>query len=208
MKNYIIFFLLMLPFWELGQDDEYEDVSTGTFQAGLIVGASASQIDGDQLAGYNKFGYQIGGRVSVRIKEHWEPSIEILFTQKGSRSSNLEGLNLGGTFNYSMNYVEIPVMMNYRDGGILFNAGLSYSRLVQVNEVTIADVTDTELYEPLYRDNELAFVGGLGYFFNKHFALTIRYSRSLFSVADYEFGTPITEPQVHRQLIFRGIYMF
>ncbi len=208
MKLHILLLLVTLPFWSIGQDDEYEDVPQGTFQAGLVVGASVSQIDGDALAGYNKFGYQIGGRVSVRIKERWEPSVEILFTQKGSRSSNIESLDLGGSFNYSMNYVEIPVMMNYRDDGILFNAGLSYGRLVQVNEITIADVNDTELLEPLYRKNELALVGGFGYFLNKNFGLTIRYTQSLFSIADYEFGTPITEPQVNRQLIFRGIYLF
>lgn len=208
MKFYTILFLFCLPALLLAQDEEYEDVPTGTFQAGLIAGFTASQIDGDALIGYNKFGYQIGGRVAVRIKERWEPSLEILFTQKGSRSSNIEGIDNGGTSLYSMNYIEIPIMMNYRDDGIMFNAGFSYGRLVQLNEVTIADVNDTPTYEPLYRKNEFAFIGGLGYFFNKHFALTLRYSSSLFSVADYEFGTPITEPQVHRQITVRGLYMF
>ena len=49
------------------------------FQGGVVVGLSASQIDGDLMAGYDKLGLIGGIRTVARLKERSDLSVEFLF---------------------------------------------------------------------------------------------------------------------------------
>lgn len=205
LRHLFILMLGLMPLLLVAQEEN--DTPTGTFEVGVVGGFNISQIDGDDLVGYNRFGLFVGGRVAVRFKPLWEVSLEMLYAQKGSET-NTDQTILRGKYKYSLDYVEIPIMLNYRDGGILFGAGLSYGRLVRLREVTLADIDQTETYSPFYRKNEVALVGDLGYFINKHVGFFIRWQRSLFSIVDYEATNLLSEPQVIRILSFRGVYMF
>lgn len=180
----------------------------GTFKAGLIGGFNASQIDGDLLAGYNKFGLLVGGTVAVKIAEHWQPSIEVLYSQKGSRSSADETLIYGAFTRYSIDYVEVPLMMNYVDGGFRLNAGLSYSRIVQLREVMVDEVDLIELEGQNFNKDALNLLAGIGYFFNDHIGIEIRYSYAPFSIVDYNNSQTYDQPYIIKLLSFRTVYMF
>lgn len=192
--------ILTIPFLGLAQE--------GTFKAGLIGGFNASQIDGDLLAGYNKPGLHLGGVVGVQIAERWRPTVEFLYTQKGSRRSTDEQFTKPYT-DISLHYVEIPVMMNYIDGGFMLNAGLSYGRLVRIQELTLDEIPSIEEEGDRLRDNNFNFLAGIGYFINDHIGLEVRYSYSPISITDWaDTGTVFTEPYILKSLSFRAVYVF
>ena len=56
-----------------------------TFKAGVILGVTASQINGDDSAGFNKPGLEGGLKSAVTISEKVDISLEILYSQRGAK---------------------------------------------------------------------------------------------------------------------------
>lgn len=102
------------------------------FRAYPVVGATASQIRGDELRGFKKWGVTagVGTMLSLDDKGRWDISIEADFSQRGSFNNTTDPYSL---FDFTLNYVDIPVAVHFTDpwGGITIGAGLTYSRLVQ-----------------------------------------------------------------------------
>ena len=149
----ILITVILTGFWHkvLAQDEE-DDEPHGlyveqprVFYGGLIAGANFAQVDGDYFAGYHKVGVNAGGIVYAQLAKHVALSMELLYSQKGSKSNGPEAsLTLPNTYilNYGINndYAEVPVMINYFDKRKShFGIGLSYSRLVSSNEVLQVD---------------------------------------------------------------------
>lgn len=211
----IILMIFVAPFVSFGQNEESpkktespkgDDIPIGSFTGGLVVGFNAAQIDGDNLYGYNKLAILAGARVGYRVSKNWIPAMGIFYNQKGSRSE----LVLSGSFyeiNYSLDYIEVPVTMNFIDGGVRISGGLSYARLIDAN-IIINDVDETDGRLPYYRENELSVVLGFGYFISEHWGFDFRWNYSLFSIVDLDVGNVINRPQVNNYLSFRSIYQF
>ena len=72
---------------------------------------TGAQIDGDRMDGYHKLGFVVGGAATLQISNRWSLRPEILFTQKGSRSTAADSLTY---LRYRLNYVQIPVLLEYR----------------------------------------------------------------------------------------------
>jgi hypothetical protein len=118
-------------------DSYYEEIPR-TFYGGLVAGANFSQVDGDNYAGYRKVGINVGGIVYTKFDEHLAASIEILFSQKGSRGhydqQNNQGIIVQG-YNIKLNYAEVPLQLCYFDKRRShFGGGISIARLVSVKE--------------------------------------------------------------------------
>ena len=108
------------------------------FDAALILGATAAQIDGDGLVGYHKVGLTGGIRASYPLEAKSDLGLELLFSQRGSRSPLSEsGALVNST---TLNYLEIPVFYNYKDWyqeeegyyKVRAEGGLSYGYLFSV----------------------------------------------------------------------------
>lgn len=211
----IILMIFVSPFASFGQDEDKpkktesprgDDIPIGSFTGGLVVGLNAAQIDGDALYGYNKLALLAGAQVGYRLSEKWMPTVGILYNRKGSRSE----LVLSGSFfesNYSLDYIDVPVTMNFIDGGVRISGGLSYSRLIDGN-IIINDIDETDDRLPYYRNNNLNILLGFGYFISEHWGFDFRWTYSLFSIVDLDVGNIINRPQVHNYLSFRTIYQF
>lgn len=110
-----------------------------TFYGGLLLGGNFSQVDGDSYAGYHKVGLNVGGIVYTQLAPNLAASIEILYSQKGSRGHKQQ-LSAGNQYlitNYriNLNYAEVPVMLNYFDRRRShFGGGFSYSQLINSDE--------------------------------------------------------------------------
>ena len=203
--SFILLFACLFSNLALAQDDDKKDpIPIGTFKLSLIAGLNAAQINGDDIAGYNKVGLEAGGEISYRIKESWMPSVSILYSQKGSRSEpRLDGY----LTHYRLNYVSIPVMMHYLDGGIRISGGLSYNRLLS-SDFLQRDFDETTERAPYYRNTDINVILGFGYFTSNHWGFDLRWSNSTFSIVDIDFGNIINEPQINRVLTFRTLYQF
>lgn len=110
-----------------------------TFYGGFIVGANFCQVDGDSYAGYHKIGANLGAVVYARFAPKIAGSLEILYSQKGARSTFAKPSNDSfytiSKQNINLNYVEIPIQINYFDKRKSnFGVGFSFSQLISSKE--------------------------------------------------------------------------
>lgn len=147
-----------------------------TFQASLVGGFNLSQIDGDKLGGFNLIGLNAGAKVGFALSERWQLGLEMLYSQQGSRrvlnddpAAFLERMRL--------NFVEVPLMIHFRDWKILVGAGLSYNRLInfKVEDVTGEDITDQQDFNP----NIVSVVLGGTFMIRERLGLNIQWSKYL-----------------------------
>ncbi len=78
----------------------------------FIAGANASQVNGDKLAGFDKFGMYTGMGIKRQVNQRSGWQFEILYSEKGSK--DVPGANnilLDTIFRF--NYIDIPVLYNY-----------------------------------------------------------------------------------------------
>lgn len=116
------------------------------FYGGLILGANFAQVDGDYYAGYRRVGLNVGGIAYAHVANHVALSMEILYSQKGSRS-NLPQKSPANPavelkkYGINADYAEIPIMLNYFDKRKShFGIGVSYGRLVSKKEDIVMNV--------------------------------------------------------------------
>lgn len=178
------------------------------FSAAALLGVNASQIDGDDSAGYNKVGLTGGFKLFYPVTEKGDLSMELLYSQRGSRSA----LSLGGgnTFYIKLDYIELPVSFVYKDWymeddkyyKVHAEAGLSYGRLFQTG-------SNISLYEEQpenFVKDDISYLASIAYRFNRNWGFTMRYTRSFRKLFKSEI-TGLTGLQSYF-LTFRGEYHF
>lgn len=185
------------------------------FGAGLIIGLNAAQINGDEHAGFNKAGIEGGLRATARLTEKTDLGIEIVYSQRGSRSKQNDS-NTNEPFKVTTNYAAIPITYNYKDWymeddyyRIHFHAGLNYGRLIG-SKIVGDGVIDSEL-ESYFNQNDLSWLVGATYYINEHFGLTARYSRFITLLYNREKAGPDAPNKDALRsmfLTFNAVYMF
>ncbi len=195
MKSYIfLFFFLMLASWG----------RTQTFEAGLILGVNASQVNGDFLAGYDKLGLHTGLKVRVSTWEHIEWSVELLLSQRGSRPD----IFTEDSRKIHLNYVEIPILIGFKDWQkddfykIRFEGGFSYGRVVG-HKVSFQGVEE-QIDE--FNNNDLSFVIGAALFTSEKLGFSFRYTHSVTPLLNNKNSIEFARLRGFF-LTFRSIYM-
>lgn len=189
------------------------------FRGGAVLGLTASQIDGDLSAGYNKLGFQSGLRVTARLKGKMEASMEILYSQRGCQNELIPNDFDPNPFKLTLNYIEVPIQFHYKDWLVEYdeskydfyrvsmNAGLSYGRLFSTK---LDDDFNNLLGAPNYLEkNDLSIVLGANFFFTQHFGITIRWNRSLVLLYDARKSQGGGGRSWNQHcLYFQSVYMF
>ena len=163
MKKYTFFLIFFICL---------NEISAQNIEGEFLAGVNLSQIDGDNLAGYNKPGFIIGGSSGFILKKDFGIKFRILLSQKGSRSGEND-------FFYEatrLTYLEFPLMFEYTiEENYLIEAGLQGYYLIRAkvdDGFGFGDVKDQ--YEP----RVYGFNLGLGYKLEK-WIFRISYHRSL-----------------------------
>jgi hypothetical protein len=159
------------------------------FKGGIIAGFNASQLDGDDAAGYHKVGLNTGVRAVIELKGRYQITTDILFSQRGSRTTENESI-INRTC--TLNYLEVPVLLNVRDWqrkgddeqtyykvGLV--AGVSYARLFKSSANTFfphAGVLDK------FSTNDVSVQFGIQYFQSKHLGFSAKWARSVTRLFD------------------------
>lgn len=174
-----------------------------TFDVGIITGVNASQVDGDNYAGFYKLGLNTGGIAHINFTKQWSLSFEILYSQKGAHSA--PGTS-GDVYNLALGYAEVPAAINYNDQNrLMFSAGLAYGRLFSVKEEI--NGYDTNNDQAFYSDELSYHLGGTILVGDlRHFGVNIRYQHSITAIG--ESVNPKLVGAVNKLLSFRGIYYF
>ena len=112
-----------------------------SFYGRPMMGILASQIDGDQASGYNKFGYQVGMATGYRLSENTKlDAIEMQFcmVQRGSRRA-FDPLTMVNAFHIKARQIELQVagirkVSAGRLGDIDLLGGIRFTRLLKIEE--------------------------------------------------------------------------
>lgn len=154
------------------------------FEAKLIGGLNASQLEGDNLSGFNKVGIHAGLGIIYPLPKN-AVSVELLFNQKGSSAK--ANINTGTLRqNTNLNYVQIPILYHinswYNEGEeyyqIDINAGLYAARLfgVSSSNLSIGNLTDQ------FKKQDIGLVIGANYRFSSTLSVGLRYDQSFVKI--------------------------
>lgn len=156
----------------------------------ISSGATLSQIEGDELKGFRKLGYTggVGAIVALDRHEDWRISVEALFSQRGTYNASSEPYAAV----IPLNYVDIPLMLHYRDpwGGMLVGLGATYGRLTEqprgIIEYQSSFFPDTN--DLKFLRNDLAIVADIRFTVWRGLMLNIRWQYSLLAIKrDWNF---------------------
>jgi len=150
------------------------------FKAGFTAGLNASQIQGDDTGGYNKLGL-VGGLKGIAVLgERSELSLELTYSQRGSKNDKAEPVDIV----IRLAYAEVPVLFNYKDWyvedgdyhRVMGSIGFSYGRLLSAESEGLTskyiDETDN------FTKDDFSFVVGAEFFFQPRLSLGIRWNSS------------------------------
>ena len=190
MKKFIIALIIVLPLLGLGK------LQAQSFNAGLIVGPTFCQVDGDSYYGFHQLGFTAGAYANLPIVDHLSAQMELKYSLLGAHSSDKEvNEYYYNPYSLRLHYAEIPLMLqydlgNFRVGGrpldfITLEAGASVDVRLRATE----DVdTDYQVTTPRWNLLSATANAGLHFAFNEHFGLGARF---LYSVAPCRFsGNP------------------
>ena len=105
-----------------------------------FAGGIASQVEGDELKGFNHWGFTGGVGAVADLDDHdmWSLAVETDYSCRGIYNNKHNSENF---YNIKLNlhYVDIPLTLFFHDpyGGLRIGVGLVYSRLVQQPHGTI-----------------------------------------------------------------------
>lgn len=186
-------------------------------QGALIFGANLTQVDGDEVFGFNNVGLNAGAAAIVPFGDNWSMSLEALYSQKGAHRKkqwNVDDPTRDGSYDYNLNYAEIPLLVHYNDKDVMtFGAGFSYGRLVSYDEIDNRDPNYVYVeYEAPPSIHNVEFLADVRFRVYKNLKMNFRYSYSLFSYRDATFhweglDHPEERSQYHNVITWRLMWV-
>ena len=154
--------------------------SQARFNAGLIGGLNATQVDGDAAEGFNKAGINAGAFVRINLDGPISVKLEMAYSGKGSRRPADTDNGDFNTWGYRFRYVDVPLIAEYRNHDLFFQAGAFGAVLLQAEQEFNSNLFAVE--NPEMRDYDLGGIVGIGYFINERLFVQARYQQSLIEI--------------------------
>jgi len=184
---------------------------TQRFKAGLNLGLTAAQINGDESAEFNKLGITAGVRAYTILTEKSDLIIEILYSQRGSRTK-LAANSAGFNQLINLQYIEVPIIYTikdwYQEGEdyhkMHFQAGVSYGRLFDSK----FENTGLSVTQPFLRENDFSWLAGITFHTSSHVGFYARYTRSMNLLYKNTASNPNANSLLSFYLTFGGVYVF
>ncbi len=163
----------------------YQSSAQERFKAGLKVGVSTSQVEGDTYGGFDKAGFDGGASIHVKFNNKWSAQLEMLFVQKGSK--HVGDANKGDYSYYLMqlNYIEVPLLIQYTQKKFTFEAGPGFAYLISGKEYDGVGLIVNAL--PFYKTEMNASIG-INYKVYKNFGINWRFTNSLLPIRGFYSG--------------------
>jgi hypothetical protein len=182
-------------------------------RGGITIGTNLSQVDGDEVYGFKKFGFHGGAVGIIPLKNNFLFSLETIYSQKGAYQNDRSYYY--DAYHLKLDYVEIPVMLQYNDRDI-FTAGLglSYARLVDIREWEHGERTNVTLRgdSAAYNRSDYTIFADLRFRLYRHLSFNVRYQYSIAPIRTRTFNPDVyrswTRKQFNNLLSFRLIYVF
>ncbi len=113
--------------------------SFAQFSIGVKAGANITKVEGRSFSDEFRYGYHLGGFATIPVGGRFAVQPEVLFnqlqTRTGSEFSNIYQTAFDGNTNVRLNYLSIPVLLNYKLGSFLsLQAGPQFGVLLDKNK--------------------------------------------------------------------------
>jgi hypothetical protein len=183
-------------------------------RGGLTVGMNMTQVDGDEIYGFRKYGFHGGAIGTVPVKNDFLITLETLYSQKGANQPRRT--QYYRQYRVELDYVEVPVLLQYNDRDIFtIGAGFAYGRLVNVKEWEKGVRTPTTLLgvNAAYdRADYLALID-LKFRIIQRMSMNVRYQYSMDKIRVAQFSDDFQQRSWDRNhynnvLTFRIAYIF
>lgn len=195
--------MLLTTSWSVSKSQDAQKTEL-RFRGGMIFGLNASQVDGDDYAGYHKLGINGGFLAQIPLSKKFFISTEILYSQKGAKSRTIMGQNVA--YRVNLNYSEIPVLINFQEKtSVNFGVGVAYARLLKARE-WLYDL-ETVPQEEFNKSDLLGVVNGT-YLISNHFQLGVRFEYSFFPMGHSPVSNFEGRSMYNNLLSFRMAYVF
>ena len=226
MNSRKLIFLFIVSFFLILSERSFSQRILGALSAGVNL----SQVDGDEVYGFKRIGFNGGPSVIIPFgkDKKWSVTLEILFSQLGSRKTSEYAATdtvysptpkFYDGYRLSLNYVQVPVIVHFTDkrkiaGGL----GLLYGQLVGVTEYEDYNdnngfvKTNTTMQGPYTKADlqglvDVRFRLYMGFWFN------VRYSYSFLPIRTREYENPFyhdtwQRKQYNNVISLRLVYIF
>jgi hypothetical protein len=186
------------------------------FLGALAFGGNLTQVDGDEVYGFKKPGFNVGAATFLPIQEKWFVSMEVAFSQKGAYQKypwEADPSKDLPFYNLRLNYVEIPVLFHFEDKQFaMLGTGFSFNRLVGAKEIEWGQQTTTDSRNGVYSINDFNWMVDVRLRLYKSLRLNFRFAYSLSSIRTREYsnlsGDTWTRNQFNNILTLRLVYTF
>ena len=139
---------------------------------GVKAGLNLSNLKGDGESLDSKAGFNAGGFATIPVSSMFAVQPEILFSVEGAKQDEIK---------YNLNYINIPVMFQYRNSGFIGELGpqigILASAKAKLDDET-ADIKDG------FKSTNFALVIGAGYQLTNGLGFGVRYNLGLSSIAE------------------------
>lgn len=161
-----------------------KDGCSQKIRCGFSGGVIASQVDGDRMGGYHKFGGHVGVFARTPIQKNLWFDMHLLFIQKGSRPS---GKNTTESIVIDTRYVDFEVFLLYKlRQSFYLKAGLVPGVCIHSSITSLSGVE--QAMDVPFRKANLGAIIGAEYEFSKHFSLFLDFGYSLLSIRKGKIG--------------------
>lgn len=138
-------------------------LSFAQFHLGVKGGANITKVDGKSFKDEFRYGYHLGGFAEIRMGNKLVLQPEVLFNQYATRlDSNYKNVYqnvFNGNSNIKLNYISIPIVVNYKLIGsfLSLQAGPQFGILVDQNRTLLQNGGDA------FRRGDLSMLAGLNF---------------------------------------------
>lgn len=152
MKTLLLSFAVILLFVSV--------TNAQTFHAGLKLGATMNKISGQSFKDQFTYGYNAGAYAQVGLGKKWSIQPEVLFNQLSTDTSDsfsdLYKLSAGKVSNIKLNYLSVPVLLNYKVSKFLsLQAGPQFGILMSQDKNLL------ENGKQAFKTGDLSMLGGV-----------------------------------------------
>ena len=190
-------------------------VKAQAFLGALAFGGNLTQVDGDEMYGFKKLGFNVGVSAIYPFTDKWSMSIEASFSQKGSYQK-YPPEDLGKPLPYydlRLNYLDVPVLVHFKDKGFLnVGLGLSWGKLVGIKEIEWGETVHSSTTNSPYATSDINGIVSIQVPIYKRLKFNFRYSYSFAKIRTRTYsnisGDEWTRNQYNNILTFRLVYVF
>lgn len=186
-----------------------------------FLGLNLCQVDGDEVAGYRKYGLHGGlGAIVPLFKAgsfSFEGCLEVTYDQKGAHQGpqyNDNGDGRNGAYDLDMNYVTVPLIFYVTDKELLsIGVGASYGRLFGIKEHEHSHQTEVSLNSGHYDKNDFDVILDAKLRIYQRLKVGVRFQYSMVKIRTRDFtylddSYTWTRDQFNNVVTLRAIWVF